>query len=429
MLAKINAKFRQIEIDREKCSISKLALRILRKKPEQRTDLDLDSIVDELARQMWLEKLPEPVRISKEVFKNILRVVNVQTYRVPEVPIEEEGFPMDIMYIVVGGCMWVHPNDEENAKNKQRQAELGEKSDSSSGDLIGKKKLVPGDVIGEDFWQENNEWTNPFFPGNDGVMCLTIAREWYERALRPHTEASQKAKIALIKNCYPFANQDMGQCKALAALMTFRSYPCNTTIIRQGDIPNDIFFILKGHCCVIKDLMMPVEELRMLRKPLNPSLISYQSASTSPSDARRSRPLPPDYHPPPLISFRRRSWSPSPCIPCLLETYIRACVAAAPHRTLCRFDFCVCWGVAGLTTGSQEIYFGDPWLPLLLVFAPSSPLLVQPPCFKHITPTLHIPSSDNQPRQHLEVTASAASPGRPHSALHTSEMDPLPAAA
>jgi hypothetical protein len=310
MLAKINAKFRQIEIDREKCSISKLALRILRKKPEQRTDLDLDCIVDELARQMWMEKLPEPVRISKEVFKNILRVVNVQTYRVPEVPIEEEGFPMDIMYIVVGGCMWVHPNDEENAKNKQRQAELGEKSDSSSGDLIGKKKLVPGDVIGEDFWQENNEWTNPFFPGNDGVMCLTIAREWYERALRPHTEASQKAKIALIKNCYPFANQDMRQCEALAALMTFRSYPCNTTIIRQGDIPNDIFFILKGHCCVVKDLMMPVEELRMLRKPLNPSLISYQSASTSPSDARRSRPMPPDSHPPPLISFRRRSWRP-----------------------------------------------------------------------------------------------------------------------
>lgn len=287
MLAMINAKFKQIEIDREKCSISKMALRILRKRPEDRTDLDLDSIVDELARQVWLDRLPEQVRISKDVFKNILRVMNVQTYRVPEVPIEEEGFPMDTIYIVVEGCMWVHPNDEEIAKNEQRQAELGEKSGSESVSSIGKTKLVPGDVIGENFWHDDIEWKNPFFCGKDGVTCLTLVKEWYERALRPHTEASRKAKIALIKNCYPFSNQDRRQCEALAALMTFRSYPCNTTIIKQGDIPNEIFFILKGHCRVVKDLMMPAEELRTLRKPLDPPLISYQSGSPSPWDAKR----------------------------------------------------------------------------------------------------------------------------------------------
>lgn len=286
VLAQIYAQFRQHEIDRDKMSLSNQALRILKKKTTDRTDLDVESIVDEMSRQVWLDRLPEEVRVNREAFKAVLNVMTVAKYEVPEVPVEVEGDPMETMYMVLSGSLLVHPSKKDIAREEQRKAERGGSSKETT-DALRPRRLVPGDVIGEDFWKEDVVWENEFYCSQGGAIILTIGKTWYERAMRPHMQEAHKARAVLLKKCYPFSNQEPHQCEALAALMQFRTYPCNTTIIKQGDIPTDLFFILKGHCRVVKEMMMSADELKTLRKPVNPLILSHMSSSPSPWDAKR----------------------------------------------------------------------------------------------------------------------------------------------
>lgn len=87
-----------------------------------------------LLLQIWADKLPEAVKENRLAFRDLIRVMRAQKFNTPEVPIEDEGFPMDSLYIVIAGSCWM-------------QIPSPEPDDST----VKIRKLVPGDVAGENF--------------------------------------------------------------------------------------------------------------------------------------------------------------------------------------------------------------------------------------------------------------------------------------
>eukprot|EP00281_Chroomonas_sp_CCMP1168_P027910 CAMPEP_0206251510 /NCGR_PEP_ID=MMETSP0047_2-20121206/22067_1 /ASSEMBLY_ACC=CAM_ASM_000192 /TAXON_ID=195065 /ORGANISM="Chroomonas mesostigmatica_cf, Strain CCMP1168" /LENGTH=342 /DNA_ID=CAMNT_0053677477 /DNA_START=81 /DNA_END=1106 /DNA_ORIENTATION=- len=271
ILDKLWAAIKKREIDSEKCSLSRQALATLRKKPALRTDLDIESICGELLTQIWSDKLPVAVRYNKYTFKDVVREMCAINYTTPEVPIEDEGYPMDNFYVVLSGSVWYKEAEEEGEE----------------GSSLKVKKFKPGDVVGVDFLEEDAVWTTSLNVSPGGAELLVISKYAYEKAMRPHVQVATKDRALLLRSVYIFQHFDMEFLMMLASIMQLKAYPSNTMIVRQGDIPQDIFVIIRGHCRILKDLLMPAEDVKVLRKPVAPANFSNQSSSPNPSDAKR----------------------------------------------------------------------------------------------------------------------------------------------
>lgn len=214
--------------------VSEHILLALLKPSDQRTNADIEQIASFCRLFDVFKDIPE------HLFNSFCRIICIEEFE-PGTLIYSEGDVGSDWYIVIEGSVSMVSN--VSSANPVRCIQ-------KIGDQFGRSALSQDVVRGETV------------TCMDHVYCLRVNR-------RPYQEMQANASQGIDGEGQAFANEFLRNLHAvqgmnIATSVTRVVFPSNTVIVRQGEEPEGIYFILKGSAAVVREVEFKNQVTRLI---------------------------------------------------------------------------------------------------------------------------------------------------------------------
>ena len=243
---------------------TELVIKVLQKPPSEREDEDLDVVQRKTAGIKFFKGLNDPIQHHE-----ICRVMTYE-YVEAEQMICTQGEMGTTYYVIYSGAVKVFVSD-------------GSKNSSLENNGLGANVAVlgDGDAFGELALLGN---------GLRAASCVTAAptqflkveKADYQSTLQHLDQAKLASRVAFLRRVFLFTEWSDEDLMKLSKVVTQKKYEKNSTIIRQNEHTDQMYFIMSGKCRVLKRMG--------LSKELQTKLTDCREAGGSPRVSGTPRP-------------------------------------------------------------------------------------------------------------------------------------------
>jgi CRP-like cAMP-binding protein/tetratricopeptide (TPR) repeat protein len=200
------------------------------KDPEERNYVEMSNIVQKLP---FFSKFPGGIRIM------VLKIADFKYYAKGETVIVEGEYG-DSMFVILQGSIVV--------EKRQPGSTIG---------MVVVQTLYDGDQFGElallSGHDSSTQRRNATCIAGEDSYLLSISKQDYHNVLLKLMRNDIEGKIKFLQSLRLFVDVDSKNLIPLASNLSPRIYRVNDVILAQGQIPEGLYIIYKGHCRVYKE--------------------------------------------------------------------------------------------------------------------------------------------------------------------------------
>lgn len=158
----------------------------------------------------------------------------------------EQGDEGTTFYVIYRGCCKLYASDESLNWCRTCVATL------EDGTCFGELALLGG----------GHRNASAVFAASS--IVFTVEKDAYEQVLLEVHQQEMESIVTFLRSIFLFSAWPEEELRRLASCTTRRRYERNATVVAQGKPGEQLFFILKGQCRVIKRAPVPQDELVLL---------------------------------------------------------------------------------------------------------------------------------------------------------------------
>jgi CRP-like cAMP-binding protein len=182
--------------------------------------------------------------LSEAMREQLCQVMTVEDMAAGSV-VFEQGTEGTTFYVILSGSVDVNVRD------------------AISGTTFTATQLFLGDSFGE-LALVNNALRGATIVCVQDCSFLKIEKKDYEKILSKMQQAELEERADFLATMPIFHTWTRSSLKSLGQVMSTKSVPRNTIIIKQGDEPDGLYFVRKGTCVVLKQLLFREATLKAL---------------------------------------------------------------------------------------------------------------------------------------------------------------------
>ena len=257
-----NLRKAKTKMDEEKTLERQRRVSALLRKPEERTREDVLLLEDCLLGVKFFQLSDRDTRLE------LCRAVQYESFD-PGYHVFREGDKGEKFYIILKGAVSVRHRDP------MRQVDVTIAT-LQEGHSFGELALLKG---------ESNQRTASVLC-TDRSEFLVLHRADYNRILNSMINKDIAEKVKFLRNVKTGAFRDLTteRLESLSGVLNLRRYPKNGILVRQGDDADELFFIKRGECRIVKEMeMCPrlLQELAMVSSRCPSALAEAMRSSSS----------------------------------------------------------------------------------------------------------------------------------------------------
>ncbi|KAL1524444.1 hypothetical protein AB1Y20_019339 [Prymnesium parvum] len=219
-----------------------MLIRAMLKRCEERTDDDLDLLQAATSEVKFFS------RLEKSQHRELCRVMLYHPLPKDTV-IFKQGDYGDAFYIVFRGAVKVYVNKETSGRTTRL------------GSCVG--VLEDGDSFGELAFMGDGK-RNATIMTSIPTRLLKVEKGAYQRSLMKLHESDLTVRLKYLRRVFLFTEWEEGDLRRLGYVMTHKKVPRNTTICKQGESSDQLYFITSGTCRVLKHMTLSPTLMQMI---------------------------------------------------------------------------------------------------------------------------------------------------------------------
>ena len=229
-----NLRNAKMKMDEEKTLERQRRVEALLKRPEERSREDVLLLEDCLLGVKFFEDSDRETRLE------LCRAVQYECFD-PGYHVFREGEQGEKFYIILKGAVSVRHRDP------MRQVDVTIAT-LQEGKSFGELALLKG---------ESNVRTASVLC-TDRAEFLVLHRHDYNKILNSMINKEIEEKVKFLRNVKTGAFRDLTveRLESLSGVLNLRKYPKNGILVRQGDDADELFFIKRGECRIVKEMEM-----------------------------------------------------------------------------------------------------------------------------------------------------------------------------
>jgi len=217
-------------------------LRVLSKAPEQRSSAELTLLQDATADVKFFERLTSAQHLE------LCRVMTHERLDKEEC-VFSQGDEGTTFYVIYLGATKVYIKELGGALARSKGACVCVLED---GDSFGELALLGNGI--------RNATVVTAIP----TILLKVEKDAYEQSLQKLHEADLQQRMIFLQRVFIFSDWTEQDLRKIAYVMTPRKFEKNTTVIKQGEGTDSMFFLVEGTCRVLQRMSLSGRQLEML---------------------------------------------------------------------------------------------------------------------------------------------------------------------
>ena len=292
-----NLRKAKTKMDEEKTLERQRRVEALLRRPEERTREDVLLLEDCLLGVKFFQMSDRDTRLE------LCRAVQYESFE-PGYHVFREGDKGEKFYIILKGAVSVRHRDpmrqvDVTIATLQEGHSFGElallqgtrtksgKTDSSSTAATASASSASASTSTSD-----DTMSNATNLRTASVLCtdrsefLVLHRQDYNKILNSMINKDIAEKVKFLRNVKTGAFRDLTteRLESLSGVLNLRRYPKNGILVRQGDDADELFFIKRGECRIVKEMEMSprlLQELAMVSSRCPSALAEAMRSSSS----------------------------------------------------------------------------------------------------------------------------------------------------